>query len=163
MSTTKEPISSVESETEVTSEHLSTTLNVSSHISAVLSTTSTEQPQGSTQTTTFTDDATAKTTHTQTDRIRPTTSFSPKGKSNCSQSSTNSCRCQKRTVANTTENQEMQTLKVTDYIWINKCTLQPMIDSGMIKVSNCPYVCKCSPKGSSTNVQEDMFACVRRP
>ncbi|CAG2217395.1 unnamed protein product [Mytilus edulis] len=163
MSTTKEPISSVESETEVTSEHLSTALNVSSHISSVLSTTSTEQPQGPTQTTTFTDNATAKTTHTQTDRIRSTTSSSPKGKSNCSQSSTNSCRCQKRTVANTTENQEMQTLKVTDYIWLNKCTLQPMIDSGMIKVSNCPYVCKCSPKGSSTNVQEDMFACVRRP
>lgn len=115
-----------------------------------------------TQTTKNTDVATAQTIKTQTDRTRPTTMSSPKGTSNCSKSTTNACHCQKRTLANTTENQNMQTLKVTDYIWLNKCTLQPFIDSGMVNVENCPFVCKCSPKGSTTS-QEEMFACLRRP
>ncbi|CAG2220574.1 unnamed protein product [Mytilus edulis] len=84
-----------------------------------------------TKTTKYADAATAPQTHTQTNRLRPTTISSPIGKSKCAQSSTNSCRCQKRTVANTSENQKMQTLKVTDYIWLNKCTMQPLLDSGM--------------------------------
>ncbi|VDI77080.1 Hypothetical predicted protein [Mytilus galloprovincialis] len=162
VSTTKEPVSSTDSETKVMSEHLSTPLKVSTHLSSVVSKTSTENPETPTKTTIYTDSAMAQATDTQSNRITPTTISSLIGKSNCSKSSTNSCRCQKRTVANTTENQKMQTLKVTDYIWLNKCTLQPLIDSGMVDVANCPYECKCSSKGSTTS-QEDMFACVRRP
>ncbi|VDI13280.1 Hypothetical predicted protein [Mytilus galloprovincialis] len=164
VSTTKEPVSSIESETKVVPENLSTALEVSSHVSPVFSKT-TEPLQMPTQTTKYTDAATdaatAQQTYTQTNRLRPTTISSPTGKSDCSQSSTNSCHCKKRTVANSTENQKIQTLKVSDYIWLNKCTLQPLIDSGMVNVENCPFVCKCSPKGTTTS-QEDMFACVRR-
>ncbi|CAG2229546.1 unnamed protein product [Mytilus edulis] len=143
-----------------TAQHVSTALKVSTHLSSVVSNISTENPQTPTPTTKYTDTATSQTLYTQSNRITPTTISSPMGKSNCSKSSTNSCRCQKRTMANISENQEMQTLKVTDYIWLNKCALQPLIDSGMVDVANCPY--ECSPKGSLTS-QEDMFACVRRP
>ncbi|XP_071128077.1 uncharacterized protein [Mytilus edulis] len=143
-----------------TAQHVSTALKVSTHLSSVVSNISTENPQTPTPTTKYTDTATSQTLYTQSNRITPTTISSPMGKSNCSKSSTNSCRCQKRTMANTSEDQEMQTLKVTDYIWLNKCALQPLIDSGMVDVANCPY--ECSPKGSLTS-QEDMFACVRRP
>lgn len=144
------------------SEHLSTALKVPSHISSVNSQASTKNLHTPTQTTTLTDSATAQTSHTQSNRITPTTISSQIGKSNCSKSSTNSCHCHKRTFDTTTENKEMQTLKFTDYIWLNKCELQPLIDSGMVDVANCPYECKCSPKGSTTS-QEDMFACLRRP
>ncbi|VDI47241.1 Hypothetical predicted protein [Mytilus galloprovincialis] len=180
VSTTIEPVSSTDSETKfvpenlssalkvsyhvspvyskTTAQHVSTALKVSTHLSSVVSNISTENPQTPTPTTKYTDTATSQTLYTQSNRI--TTISSPMGKSNCSKSSTNSCRCQKRTMANTSEDQEMQTLKVTDYIWLNKCALQPLIDSGMVDVANCPY--ECSPKGSLTS-QEDMFACVRRP
>ncbi|VDI46735.1 Hypothetical predicted protein [Mytilus galloprovincialis] len=161
VSTTKEPVSTIESETRVVPENLSTALKVSSQVSPVSSKT-TEHLQMPTKMTKYTDAATAQQTHMQTNRLRPTTISSTNGQSKCTQSSTNSCRCQKRTVANTTENQTLQTLKVTDYIWLNKCAMQPLIDSGMVNVENCPYVCKCSPKGSTTS-QEEMFACVRRP
>ncbi|VDI01873.1 Hypothetical predicted protein [Mytilus galloprovincialis] len=161
VSTTKEPVSTIEGETKVVLEKLSTALKVSSQVSPV-SIKTTEHLQMPTKTTKYTDAATAPQTHTQTNRLRPTTISSPIGKSKCAQSTTNSCRCQKRTVANTTENQKMQTLKVTDYIWLNKCTMQPLLDSGIVNVENCPYVCKCSPKGSTTSLEE-MFACVRRP
>ncbi|CAC5384692.1 unnamed protein product [Mytilus coruscus] len=162
MFASKEPISSVKSETKVTPEHLSTALKVSSHISSVFSKTSTKHPQIPTQTTKYKDDDTTQTTYKQTSSIKPTIISSQIGKSNCLQSTTNSCHCQKRTVANTTENKDIKTLKVSDFIWLKKCALQPMIDSGMFNVFNCPYICKCSPKGS-TKFQEDMFACVRRP
>ncbi|VDH93242.1 Hypothetical predicted protein, partial [Mytilus galloprovincialis] len=161
VSTTKEPVSTVKSETKVMPENVSTALKVSSQVSPVSSKT-TEHLQMPTKPTKYADAATAQQTHTQTNRLRPTTISSPIGKSKCTQSSTNSCRCQKRTVANTTENQKMQTLKFTDYIWLNKCTMQPLLDSGIVNVENCPYVCKCSPKGSTTSLEE-MFACVRRP
>ncbi|CAG2206345.1 unnamed protein product [Mytilus edulis] len=182
VSTSIEPVSSTDSETKVvpenlstalkvssqvspvfsktTAQHVSTALKVSTHLSLVVSNISTENPQTPTPTTKYTDTAASQTLYTQSNRITPTTISSPMGQSNCSKSSTSSCRCQKRSMANTSENQKMQTLKVTDYIWLNKCALQPLIDSGMVDVANCP--CECSPKGSSTS-QEDMFACVRRP
>lgn len=162
MLTTEEPVSSTDSETKVMSEHLSTAVKVSTNLSSVVSKRSTENLYTPTRTTTYTDSATAQTTDTQGNIMRPTTISLPMGKSNCSKSSTNSCRCQKRTVSNTTENQTIQTLKITDYVWLNRCALQPLIDSGMVNVANCPYECKCTPKGSTTS-QADMFACVRRP
>lgn len=84
----------------------------------------------------------------------------PMDKTKCSQSQR--CVCQKR-ISNSTENQDVYITKVTDYIWLKKCVLQPLIDSGVVKVSECPYQCNCSPKGDTTTQEYDMFACLRRP
>ncbi|CAG2228130.1 CD206 [Mytilus edulis] len=61
------------------------------------------------------------------------------GKDNC-KSKSNGCQCQKR-MSNTTES-----VKITDYILIRKCEVQPLIDSGVLKVINCPFTCSCSPR-----------------
>ncbi|CAG2220562.1 unnamed protein product [Mytilus edulis] len=76
VSTTKEPVSTIEGKTKVVLEKLSTALKVSSQVSPVASKT-TEHLQIPTQTTKYADAATAPQTHTQTNRLRPTTISSP--------------------------------------------------------------------------------------
>ncbi|CAG2251164.1 unnamed protein product [Mytilus edulis] len=88
----------------------------------------------------------------------PTTVASTLDNKNC-KSKANTCQC-KRRMSNSTES-----LKITDYIWLRKCKVQPLIDSGVLNEINCPFTCSCSPKDNSdkNSAMYDMFACVRRP
>ncbi|CAG2228136.1 unnamed protein product [Mytilus edulis] len=97
---------------------------------------------------------------TSTKQKTPTTVASTLEKQNCTSTSrSNACQCQRR-MSNTTES-----VKITDYIWLRKCEVQPLIDSGVLNEIDCPYTCRCSPKDNpdTNSAVYDMFACFRRP
>lgn len=97
---------------------------------------------------------------TSTKQKTPTTVASTSEKQNCtSKSRSNACQCQRRK-SNSTES-----VKIIDYIWLRKCEVQPLIDSGVLNEIDCPYTCSCSPKDNpdTNSAVYDMFACFRRP
>ncbi|CAC5369269.1 unnamed protein product [Mytilus coruscus] len=92
-----------------------------------------------------------------TQTTTPTLNTSSIGKDNC-KSKSNGCQCQKR-MSNTTES-----VKITDYIWLRKCEVQPLIDSGVLNEIDCPYTCSCSSRDTNetNSVTHEMFACIKR-
>ncbi|CAC5394039.1 unnamed protein product [Mytilus coruscus] len=78
---------------------------------------------------------------------------------NC-KSKQNACQCRK-TMSNTTES-----VKMSDYIWLRKCEVQPLIVSGVLNELDCPYSCYCYPRATNDTDSEinvyDMFACIKR-
>ncbi|VDI68113.1 Hypothetical predicted protein [Mytilus galloprovincialis] len=79
------------------------------------------------------------------------------GKDDC-KSKSNGCQCQK-IMSNTTES-----VKMSDYIWIRKCEVQTLIDSGVLKVIDCPYTCTCSSRDTNeaNSATHEMFVCIKR-
>lgn len=104
-------------------------------------------------------DMTPQTEHnTGSTNITPTTfNTYTTYKDNCKNNS-NGCQCQ-RTMSNTTES-----VKMSDYIWLRKCKVQLLIESGVLNEIDCPYICNCFPKDTTDTDSSmyDMFACIIR-